>query len=214
MPNFLNHGNKTRKSENPEALIHFPAGVDVVDSRHLARYVYLLRSGQVRLSSGEAAVLDYLTPGDFFGEEWLVTPRRRVQIAKSLSPVTVSVFRSSQLLDRVQKDRRFALRLLRNLACRLDRYRLAIRDFVTEPAERRLARRLSWLASARPASGWVRLRCSPSNAELAKTIGTTRWRISYFMRHFQQLGWLQRRPEIWIHREGLAEYLETGSKPA
>lgn len=53
---------------------------------------------------------------------------------------------------------------------------------------------------------------NPSNAESAKAIGTTRWRISYFMRRFQQLGLLRHKPEIWIDREGLAQFIETSTK--
>jgi hypothetical protein len=53
------------------------------------------------------------------------------------------------------------------------------------------------------------LRFSPSNSELAKTVGTTRSRIAHFMRHFQQLGWLSRRPELWVRPEGLRGFLQS-----
>ena len=122
-------------------------------------------------------------------------------------------FRKSEILDAVVRDRRFALRLLKNLALRLDGHEQALRLFVAERAERRLARLLLRLAPVRPASGWVPLRFSPSNPELARTIGSTRWRISHFMGRFQQLGWLQRRPGLWIHREGLQEFLERPAAP-
>jgi len=57
----------------------------------------------------------------FFGEGCLLTPDRRSLAAHCLSPITVSAFRPSELLDRVQQDRRFASRILKNLALRLDR---------------------------------------------------------------------------------------------
>jgi len=209
MPGSLNLGRKNRKSGRTEVLVDFPAGVRIFDSDHPCRGVYLLRKGRVLVSSGHEAILDHLTAGDFFGAEALLARRQRCQIAKSLAPSTVAVFRVSQVLDRVQADRGFARRLLKNLAFRLDCRRQAIRDFVMEPAERRLARLLSRLTPARPASGWVRLRFSPSNAEMARTIGTTRSRISHFISHFRQLGWLQRRPELWVNREGLGEFLKT-----
>jgi CRP-like cAMP-binding protein len=124
----------------------------------------------------------------------------------------VDVFRGQELLDSMQRDRRFALRLLKNLALRLDRYEQAIGDFVTQKTESRLARLLSRLAPAKPASGWVPLKFSPTNPELARTIGTTRWQISHSMRHFQQLGWLQRRPSLWVRREGLNEFLQSAGR--
>jgi len=210
MPGALTHGRRNRKRGSPEAIIRFPAGTNLFDLDHPSRRIYLLRAGRVQLSRGRErreTILAHLTPGNFFGEECLLKRNQRIQVAKSVSPVTVSVFRSSELLDRVQRDRRFALRLFRNLIRRLDRCGQAIQDFVTEPAERRLAWLLLRLAPARPASGWVRLRFSPSNAELARTIGTTRARISHFLNHFRQLGWLERRPELWVRREGLQNFL-------
>jgi CRP-like cAMP-binding protein len=177
------------------------------------RRVYLLRSGQVQLARGREAIVDYLTPGSFFGEQCLLGPRHAGQIATSLSPVQVFGFRRSELLDLLQKDRGFALRLLKNLALRLSRYEQTIRDSVAERAERRLARLLVRLMPARPGSGWVRLQFSPSNSELAKTIGTTRWRIAHFMRKFQQLGWLDRRPGLWVHTAGIREFLQSAPSP-
>ncbi len=102
--------------------------------------------------------------------------------------------------------------LLKGLALRLDRYEQLLADFLAERIERRLARLLSRLTPAKPASGWVRLQFSPSNSELARTIGTTLWQVSHYMRRFQQLGWLQRRPALWVHREGLDEFLESSAR--
>ncbi|MBZ5594219.1 MAG: Crp/Fnr family transcriptional regulator [Acidobacteriia bacterium] len=174
-----------------------------------SRCMYLLRSGRVQLANGRGAIVDFLTPGDFFGEKCLLGVRHQGQIATCRSPVKVHAFHKSELLDRMQHDRRFALHLLKSLALRLDRYEQALGDFVTERVERRLARLLSRLAPAKPASGWVRLEFSPTNSELARTIGTTRWQVSHYMRRFQQLGWLARRPAIWVYREGLTAFLES-----
>jgi CRP/FNR family transcriptional regulator, cyclic AMP receptor protein len=205
MPRFLIHGCKSKS-------IDFPAGITFFDINRPSRHLYLLRSGRIHLTTSRGAIVDYLAPGNFFGEKCLLGPRYQNQIATSRSPVEVHAFRKSELLDRVQRDRRFALRLLKNLALRLERYEQALADFVAEKTERRLARLLSRLAPIRPASGWVRLQFSPSNSELARTIGTTRWQISHYMGRFQRLGWLQRRPALWVHREGLKQFLESSGR--
>jgi CRP-like cAMP-binding protein len=212
MPRSLTHGSRKPGTGNAESVLHFPARAKLCSPDNLSSHVYLLRGGQVRLSHGDEVIVEHLNPGDFFGEDSLLRPRHRYEVATSLTPVTVSAFRSSQLLDRVQQDRRFAMRLLRSLASRLGRRRQVIRDFVAEPAERRLAWLLFRLAPVRPVSGWVRLNLSLSNSQLAKTIGTTRARISHFMQHFRQLGWLERRPELWVRREGLQGFLELSVK--
>jgi CRP/FNR family cyclic AMP-dependent transcriptional regulator len=191
MSGILSHGYGNPGNGEGEAIIHFPAGAKLFDLDRPSRRVYLLRTGCVQLASGHEAILDQLTPGNFFGEECLLAPRHGCQVARTLSPVTVSAFGAAQLLDRVQQDRRFARRLLKNLAIQLDRRRATICDFVTEPAERRLALLLSRLVPGRPISGWVRLRFSPSNSELARTIGATRSAVT----PVPEYPW--RPPRIW-----------------
>jgi len=205
MPRSLSAARKHRTS-GPVAH-DFPARAKLFDLDRAPGRVYLLRSGRVQVARGREAIVDYLTPGSFFGEQCLLGPRHGGQIATSLSKVRVLAFRRSELLDLLQKDRPFALRLLKNLALRLNRYEQTIRDSVAEGAERRLARLLFRFLPARAGHGWVRLQFSPSNSQLAKTIGTTRWRIAHFMRKFHELGWLDRRPELWVRTEGIKEFL-------
>jgi CRP-like cAMP-binding protein len=176
--------------------------------------MYLLLSGQVQLSTRRRAIVDYLGRDDFFGEKAFLGHQADSQFATSISPIEVQAFSKSELLERVQHDRDFATRLLRNLALRIDRHEQAIDDFVAEPAERRLARLLSRLLPLHARSGWVELRFSPSNSELAKTIRSTRWRVAHFMGQFQRLGWLERRPELWLRCEGIREFLDMPPRQA
>jgi CRP-like cAMP-binding protein len=212
MPGFLNHGRKGSSRRSSRGSLNFSRGRRLYELDRPATRVYLLLSGQVQLTSGRGAIVDYLGKEDFFGEKAFIQPQARVQLAKSISAVEVRAFSKSELLDCLQHDRRFAARLLKNLALRLDRYEQAIEDFVAESAERRLARLLSRFLPPRGTSGWVPLRFSPSNPELAKTIRSTRWRVAHFMRQFQRSGWLERRPELWVRCEGLREFLESTAR--
>ncbi len=195
------------KRRQAQLLLRLPAGVKLFDSNRPSRRLYLLRSGRVRLSSNGEAILDHLAPGDFLGEESLLRRSRPRQTALSVSPVEVACLRQSELLDQLQHNRRFALQLLKNLALRMGRYEGTIRDFVVEGTEARLARLLCRLAPSEPPSGWVRLPFTVTNPEFARMIGTTRWRVSHFLHHFQQLGWLRFEQGIWVNREGLATWL-------
>jgi len=203
----LKQRRKGPRANQGEGLLEFPAGAKLFDADHPCQHVYLLRTGQVQLQGDRGAIIDYLEGGDFFGEKSLLGPLQSGLTAKSLSPVEVAAFGKSQLLRRVRQDWRFAARLLSNLAERLDRSEQVFQDAVLERAERRLALLLRRFLPAGPVSGWVRLRFSPSNSELARTIGSTRWRIAHFMSHFQRLGWLERRPDLWVRCEGLKEFL-------
>lgn len=205
MPRSLIHSRRSKSTD-------FPAGIALFDSGRPSHCIYLLRSGRIYLANGRGAIVGYLVPGNFFGEKCLLGSSYRDQIATSRSPVQVQAFRKSELLDLIQRDRRFALRFLKGLALRLDRCEQSLTDFVVEKIERRLARLLARLATAKPRSGWVLLQFSPNNSELARTIGTTRWQVSHYMHHFQQLGWLQRRPSLWVKREDLYDFLESSGR--
>ncbi len=210
MAGWLNERRRGGQKKRSSTSLHFPAGTKILDPERPSRRIYVLDSGHVRLSSSPEAIVDQLTPGAFFGEQCFLTPHRGNQIATALSPVVATAYRRQELLSSLGQDPRFAVRFLRSLALRLDRYEQTIRDFVTEGAEGRLARLLFRFTPQRPASGWVRLPLRATNVDLARMVGTTRWRVSSFLNHFQRLGWLSRRGvDLWIHREGLTEFLRS-----
>jgi len=189
--------------------LRLPAGATLFDLDHPPGRMYLLRSGYVQLSGSRGEIVDHLAPGDFFGEKCFLAPLRRGQAARILSPAWVAAFRKKELLDRLTGDRHFAIRVLKNLALRLDRYEEALGDFAKEPAERRLARLLLRFTPDRKVSGLVRLPFNLTNSELARAIGTTRWRVSHFMGRFQRFGWLRRQDGLRVDRERLGEFLQS-----
>jgi len=188
--------------------LHLAAGATLFDLDHPPRGVLLLESGHIQLSSSRGEIVGYLAPGDFFGEKCFVTPLRTGQAAKALSPARLTAFRKSELLDRITGSRRFANRVLGNLALRLDRCEQTLGDFAKEKAERRLALLLLRLTRVSKAPGLLGLPFNLTNSQLANAIGTTRWRVSHFMAHFQRLGWVRRHQGIWVDCERLGEFLK------
>src|ERR1700674_2929612 len=111
----------------------FPKGTDVLGSSPVRRYIYWLRSGHVRLSHNDKAIIDHLESGAFFGEKaFLDLPLVR-ETAVTLSAVTVIRSGRAEFLRRMQQEPGFATKTLRNLACRLSRCEHRISSFVTEP---------------------------------------------------------------------------------
>ena len=199
----------TRKDSKPGGSILLPSGTAVYDPRHPQRHVYLVERGAVQLSDGSDVILDHLGAGGIFGEKLFAPRPRSLQSATTVSPVRLRPFEKRELVDRMQKDRRFASRVLRGLADRIDRHEQSIREFATERAARRLALVLFRLVPRRPASGWVRLPWNPSNPELARRIGTTRWRVSRLVNQFRRLGWLRREQGLWVRRDGIEAFLQS-----
>lgn len=187
--------------------VSFPKGTILFDHDSSSRLIYLLRAGDVRLSSRNEAILDHLTPGCFLGEKCLLGASSCSQTAVALSPVDAIAFRQTELLAEMKRDPRFARRLLKSMAQRLDRYEETIRDLVAAQADVRLARLLHRHTPSRQRTGWVRLPISFTNLELAKIVGTTRWRISHLLNRFHKLGWLRREDGLWVQREGIRAFL-------
>ena len=163
MPSSLSH---SRSKRGGPVSIAFPAHTRLFDPERPSRSLYVLRSGCVQLAKAREVIVDYLLPGDVFGEKCLLTRHRDTQTATTLTPVRILVFRRSELPDVLQGNPRLAGKLLKNLAFRLDRYEEALRDFVVERTERRLARLLFRFLPPRAGSGWVCLRFSPSTARV------------------------------------------------
>ena len=154
-------------------------------------------------------MLDYLGSGDVLGEKSFLDPVRSSQaVARTLSPVTMLALRKSEFLDRLTGDRRFAMRVVKSLALRMDRCEEAVGISMNEPVERRLALLLLRFTPEHEVFGFAQLPFNLTNRELAKASGTTRWRVAHFMARFQRLGWLRRQDGLWVDREKLVEFLK------
>ncbi len=188
--------------------VTFPKGSILFSTASPSRRIYLLRAGQVRLSSDSQAIFDHLQPGCFFSEKSLLGSPPWNQTATALSAVEAVAFNKSELLAKLRQDPAFAAHLVRDFAARMDRYEQTIRDLVSEKADVRLARLLYRSAPASRKSGWVQLPIPFTNLELARMVGTTRWRISHLLNRFQRLGWLRRDDHLSVRREGLRSYLD------
>ena len=188
--------------------VSFSEGADLYNTeKQHPRQIYLLKAGQVRLAGSNGVIFDHLKRGSFIGEKSLLPAALGNHTATALSHVEALAFRKSELVAAWRQDPDFALRLVKDLTMRLDRYEELICDLVTEQAEVRLARLLLRTAPNRSGSGWVRLPFRFTNVELAKMVGTTRWRISHLLNRFQRLGWLRREEQLWLRIDGVLEYL-------
>ena len=190
------------------ASLRFPEKTTLFDSDHPCHRVYLLRSGRVQLSTDHKAIVGYLGPGDFFGERLFCRRHIVAEAAESVTPITVEAYQRSELLDEFQ-DRRFAAKVLRNLAARIGRIEEVVLDFVTDRTKTRLAKVFARLIPRGANSEWVRLPVSPTNPEMARMIGSTRWRVSHLITQFQKAGWLRRDKGFSVRPEALRKFLQS-----
>lgn len=154
--------------------------------------VYLIESGQVKLSmssaEGKDCLLSIYTAGEVFGESCFDGTARRFESAIAMQPTLVRRASRREFLIEVERASAYES-LLRHLALRLAERQGAVFDLVTIASERRLAKVLLSFAEKLGRSDGPHLRVDRiSHEELSQIIGTTRPRITAFMQRFRKAG--------------------------
>lgn len=175
--------------------------------------LYLIESGQVKLfiasAEGKECVLALCTAGDLFGESCFLN-ERRYESASAIMPCVLRRVTRREFVGEVARTAGYES-LLRHLAARLHEVQIAVFEFVTMDAERRLAKVLLTLAEKLgTADGpYVRAEMRISQEELSQIVGTTRPRISAFMQRFRRRGLIVTAGRsVAVHRQRAREFFE------
>lgn len=184
--------------------LHFEASQTVYASGDEDDALYLIESGQVKLSLSSAAGKDCLlavyTEGDVFGESCFNGTGRRSESAVAMQRTVVRRVARRELAVESASP---AIALLRHLALRLAEREAAILDLVTMSSEQRLANVLLAMAekTGSPDGPHLVLEHRISHEELSQIVGTTRPRITAFLARFGHLGLIERKGRtIRVHR--------------
>lgn len=176
--------------------------------------IYLIESGQVKLSMSSAGGKDCLlaiyTSGDVFGESCFAGAKR-VETAETMAMTVVRRIARSDFVAAAKAANLFDV-LLQHVASRMVERQTAVFELVTMDAERRLAKVLLGLAQKLGTKDgeYVRLEQRISQEELSQMVGTTRPRVTSFMQNFRKQGLLEvgTHRTIHVHVGRTREFLE------
>ena len=174
-----------------------------------AETVLLLQSGIVKITmvsgQGKEAVVDLLSRGSFVGEDCLAGRNTRAYSAEALVTTSAISVPKHRMLSAIRKSPELAEALVDHMVQRRLRTEEDLAYQLLSSSETRLARALMRIAQAAetdPGSGIV---LPPVSQEtLARMVGTTRSRISYFLNKFQQQGLIEYDKGLRITRALLA----------
>jgi len=193
----------------------YSAGDIVFDMGTPGQSMMAIAEGSVRVSmptpNARDITLSELKAGDVFGEIALLDGGERSANVRALTNCTLVVLERRSLLEVLQRNPAFSIRLIELLCQRVRRSdeRMMEIAFLALPA--RLARLLLRLTAAAPGSDAKPLgKLSLSQSEIASMIGNTRENVNRCLRKWQKSelidlkgGWL-----IIRDREGLEEISE------
>lgn len=176
--------------------------------------VYLLAAGRAKTvmyaRSGRTCLLRIHGPGEVLGE-LAVLGGSRSETAIAMCPSVVYRFSASRLLQ-LMGSLGVQQHLIRHMSERLAEQQRAISHLVGDDSEHRLGVTLLDLAErlGQPEHDSVRISQRITQEELAGMVGTTRSRIGFFLRRFQECGGVEfsRGQVIRVRAERLGAYLE------
>lgn len=167
--------------------------------------MFYLQSGRVKLAvvskSGKEATISLLRAGDFVGVESLASSSElRIASAIAVSDCTAVKMDRAAIIRVMREERGFSDQLLEFLLARNMRTQADLVDQLFNRSEQRLARILLLLAEDGEPGEAEYLLPPITQQSLAEMIGTTRSRVSLFMNHFRELGFIEYEGRIRVHK--------------
>ncbi len=180
----------------------FAPGGTIFSEGDIAETLMYIQTGRVKLSmaskTDKEATVAIFGPGEFLGETCLGSQNIRMRTATAIAPTALQVIERKEMIRALHADHALSYRFLSYLISRNVRLEEDLVDQVSHCSERRLARALLLLAG----KGYRRKRhrlAGISQGTLASMIGTTRPRVSFFMKKFKTLGFVKYRGPLDAH---------------
>jgi CRP/FNR family transcriptional regulator, cyclic AMP receptor protein len=190
--------------DNGESILSFPSGHLIYNQTDPADAAFYVESGHVKIAvvtpSGKEAVVAIRRPGEFFGTRVLIG--KRAGFAAALTTCSLIRVATPALIRLLRGNPDFAVAFATHLVGLSVRDQSNIVDYLTNSAEKRLARLLLQLADcADEDEGPTPISAPLNQSILANMVGTTRSRVSYFMNDFRRRGLIEydRQGRVRVH---------------
>jgi CRP/FNR family transcriptional regulator, cyclic AMP receptor protein len=130
---------------------HFGAGEALFQKGDPGDALFAVRRGQIRIetgaSDGSRLTLNFMGPGDLFGEVAVLDGRSRTADATAGEPTELFVLRRADLLEHLEREPRVAIKIIQLLCQRIRWQGERMEESALQPLPVRLARRLCALAT-------------------------------------------------------------------
>jgi len=175
-------------------MVSFRKGQAIYGQGDAPDALFVIQNGRVKLSvkssAGKDAVLDILGDEDFFGKDSVAGQPSRTATATAMTDCTLLRIEKKAMVLTLTRQVKLANLFWAYVLARNIRYQQDLVDQRCNPSEKRLARILLLLAhfdGAGPAEAQIP---KISHETLAEMVGTTRSRVSFFMKRFKESGFI------------------------
>jgi CRP-like cAMP-binding protein len=166
--------------------------------------VFYMQTGKAKVTvlseQGKEALVAVLEAGDFFGEGCLAGQLLRLATVATLTECAITQMLKAEIVGVIHTEPSFAELFISHLLVRNSRIEADLVDRLLNSSEKRLARTLLLLADFGKEGVTEPVLAKISQETLAKMVGTTRSRVSFFMNKFRNLGLIDYNGHIEVHR--------------
>lgn len=168
-----------------------------------AEAVFYIQTGKVKLTvvsqEGKEAIVAILEAKAFFGEACLAGQVLRLETVTALGSVKVVRITKAAMILLLHDDSAFSAGFMKYLLARSVRIQADLVDQLFNSAEKRLARILLLMAHFGKAGKPYAVIPKITQEALAEMVGTTRPRISFFLKKFRKLGFINNNGGMHVH---------------
>ncbi len=167
--------------------------------------VFYLQQGRARVTVvstvGKEATIALVSEGEFVGEGALAAiPGLRLSTATAITTCSALRIGREEMNRAMHEEPDFANLFMKFLLARSMRIQADLVDQLFNSSEKRLARILLLMAEFGQSGESHALIPKISQETLAEMVGTTRSRVSYFMNRFRDLGLIDYKDRIRVHK--------------
>jgi CRP-like cAMP-binding protein len=167
--------------------------------------VFYLQRGRARVTvvstTGKEATITLVNAGEFVGEGALAAvPGMRLSTATAVTPCSALKIGREEMARTMHAEPEFSDLFMKFLLTRSIRTQADLVDQLFNSSEKRLARILLLMAEFGQPGEPETLIPPITQETLAEMIGTTRSRVSFFMNRFRDLGFIEYKDRIRVHK--------------
>lgn len=165
--------------------------------------VFYILNGKIKLTliskQGKQAVLSILEKDSFLGEQCLTGMPLRLSTATAIEPATIVRIEKKTMVGLLHEEPEFSELFTFYMLSHSLRVEEDLVDHLFNSSEKRLARILLLLAHVGKDANYEHVIPKISQDTLAEMVGTTRPRISFFMKKFKKLGFVHHNDGLTVH---------------
>ena len=186
-------------------IVHVRPGESLFYQGEPPTAVFYIHKGRAKLvvtsMGGKEATIGVFSAGDFVGEEAIApSAGLRAATATTITACTVLKIAREHAIRALHADHVLSEMMLAFLLRRYMRTQDDLVDHLFNSSEKRLARVLLLMADIAGSEEETTLIPTITQEDLSEIVGTTRSRINFFMNRFRNLGYIEYKRRIMVHR--------------